>query len=129
MAAKLRTPRRIKPRYGPYSTPTSLTRVDGRCRVARQIREFTKALVQHVGGTPTPAQAVLIREASLKNAKVVMLADKILEGVELDLDLASRCYLAWSNSLRHDLALLGVDRPEVQAPTIVGYLAKHRPAA
>ena len=129
MAAKIRTPRRIKPRYGPYSTPTSLTRVDGRCRVARQIREFTKALVQHVGGTPTPAQAVLIREASLKNAKVVMLADKILEGAEFDLDLASRCYLAWSNSLRHDLAALGLSQPEKQVANLSDFLAKRRSAA
>jgi hypothetical protein len=122
MAAKLTRPNRIRRKYGPYSTPTSLTAVDGRCRVARQIREFTASLVEHVGGQPSPAQSVLIREASLKNAKVVMLADKILEGAELDLDLASRCYLAWSNSLRRDLEALGLGQPEKQLPALRGYL-------
>jgi hypothetical protein len=74
---------------------------------------------------------VIIREAAFKNAKVTMLVDKILEGAELDLDLASRCYLAWSNSLRHDLALLGLSRPEKQVPAIVDFLKvqKARPAA
>jgi hypothetical protein len=121
MAAKLSRPNRIRRRYGPYTSTTSLTFVDGRCRVARQIREFSASLVEHVGGAPTPAQAVLIREASLKNAKVVMLADKILEGAELDLDLAARCYLAWSNSLRRDLEALGLKHAD-QPATLKGYL-------
>jgi hypothetical protein len=49
-------PRRVRQRLGPYSKATSLTEVDGRCRVARQIREFTAILVEPVGGSPTPAQ-------------------------------------------------------------------------
>ena len=53
--------------------------VDGRCRVARVIRDFAKELERHVGGNPTPAQQVLIREAALKNAKLAMLADQILD--------------------------------------------------
>jgi hypothetical protein len=121
--------RRIRRRYGPYTKTTSLTAIDGRCRVARQIREFTATLVQHVGGSPTPAQAVLIREASVKNAKVVMLTDTILAGKGVDLDCATRTYLAWSNSLRRDLEALGVSRPEQQLPSPIEYLAVRRKPA
>ena len=122
-------PRSTKSRIGVYSRPHSLTMIDGRCTVSRCIRDLAKALVEHVGGDPTPSQLILIREASIKNAKLGMLVDKILQGEEPDVDLATRCYLAWSNSMRRDLEALGLDRPEVQMPTIAGYLAKHRSAA
>jgi hypothetical protein len=60
--------RRKRPRLGPYSKPHALTSVDGRCRAARTIGEFAHELSAHVGGDPTPAQRVLIREAAVKNA-------------------------------------------------------------
>jgi hypothetical protein len=116
---------RIRPRYGPYTRATSLTQIDGRCRIARQIREFTATLIEHVGGLPTAAQAVLIREAAIKNAKVAMLVDTILAGEGVDLDCATRTYLAWSNSLRRDLEALGVSRPEKVA-TLSDFLVEQR---
>ena len=122
-------PRRVRRRLGPYSKTTSLTEIDGRCRVAKQIREFTETLIEHVGGAPTPAQAALIREAAIKNCRLVMLVDTILAGGEgTDFDCATRTYLAWSNSLRRDLEALGLSRPEKQVPTITQFL-KARPAA
>jgi hypothetical protein len=130
MDAFVAKPRRIRRRHGPYSRTTSLTEIDGRCRVARQIREFTETLIEHVGGQPTPAQQVLIREAAIKNCRVVMLVDQILAGEGVDFDCASRTYLAWSNSLRRDLESLGVSRPEQQLPSPIEYLAARRkPAA
>ena len=71
-------PRTAKSRIGAYSRPHSLTMIDGRCTVSRCIRDLAKALVEHVGGDPTPSQLLLIREASIKNAKLGMLVDKIL---------------------------------------------------
>jgi hypothetical protein len=117
---KLKQGRR-RPRLGPYSRPHALTTVDGRCRVARTIREFAQALVAHVG-EPTAAQNVIIRQASIKHAKLLMLTDQILEGTEPDLDCASRTYLAWSNSLRRDLEALGLDRPEKKMPRLADVL-------
>jgi hypothetical protein len=117
--------RRRRPRLGPYSKPHALTTVDGRCRVARTIREFAHELVKHIGA-PTPAQRVLIREASIKNAKLGMLVDRILDGTQPDLDIASRCYLAWSNSLRRDLEALGLKAPEQKAPELGQFLAAQR---
>jgi hypothetical protein len=117
--------RRRRPRLGPYSKPHALTTVDGRCRVARHIREFAAELVRHIG-EPTAAQRVLIREASIKNAKLGLLVDKILDGAEPDLDMASRCYLAWSNSLRRDLEALGLRQPEQKVPELAEFLSVQR---
>jgi hypothetical protein len=103
-----------------------LTTVDGRCRVARTVRDFARELVVHVGSDPTPAQRVLIREASIKNAKLGLLVDQILEGDGLDVDLATRCYLAWSNSLRRDLEVLGLKGPEKKLPELGQFLALRR---
>jgi hypothetical protein len=116
--------RRIK--VGPYSSPNTLTELDGRVRVARSVRAFAKELTEHVGGEPTAAQKVLIREASIKNAKLAMLADKVLNDSDVDVDLATRCYLAWSNALRRDLEALGLKAPEQQAPHTLASILRPR---
>jgi hypothetical protein len=122
---KLRQHRKLR-RLGPYSKPSALTSIDGRCRIARTVREFAHELSAHVGGNPTPAQRVLIREASVKNAKLGMLVDKILDDEGIDLDMATRCYLAWSNSLRRDLETLGLQAPEQKLPQLSEFLAVRR---
>jgi hypothetical protein len=118
--------RRKRRRYGPYTKSHGLTTVDGRCRVARNIREFARELERHIGNEPTPAQRVLVREAAVKNAKLGLLVDKILSGAEPDVDLATRCYLAWSNSLRRDLQALGLKSPEKNLPELGQFLAIER---
>ena len=114
-------------RLGPYSRPHVLSQVDGRCRVGKTIREFAADLARHIGGNPTPAQRVLIREASIKNARIGLMVDQILDGGELGDDLASRQYLAWSNSLRRDLEALGLKAPEQKQPELGQFLAARRP--
>jgi hypothetical protein len=121
--------RRKRRRYGPYTKSHGLTTVDGRCRVARCIREFARELEAHIGGEPTPAQRVLIREAAVKNTKLGLLVDRILSGTEPDVDLATRCYLAWSNSLRRDLEALGLRKPEAKVPQLAEFLSAQRRAA
>ncbi len=110
------------PRPSPYAKPHVLARLSGHCQVARYIQRFAKELDDQLGST-TPAQKALIKEAAIKSAKLGLLVDKILADSEPDLDYASRCYLAWSNSLRRDLEVLGIGKPEVQAPRIADYLA------
>jgi hypothetical protein len=121
--------RRKRRRYGPYTKSHGLTTVDGRCRVARVIRELARELEAHLGREPTPAQRVLIRESAVKNAKLGLLVNKILDGTEPDLDMASRCYLAWSNSLRRDLEALGLKAPEQKVPELGQFLALQRAPA
>ena len=115
--------RETGPRPSPYAKPHVLARLSGDCQVARYIRSFAKELDAQLGGSTTPAQKALIKEAAIKSAKLGLLVDKILANTEPDPDLASRCYLAWSNSLRRDLEVLGIGRPEVQTPRIAEYLA------
>lgn len=83
--------------------------VDRRSQVGKYINSLTLELVAHVGN-PTPAQRLLIQQAALKSAKLGMLVDRILANNEPDVDLATRCCLSWSNSLRRDLEALGLER-------------------
>jgi hypothetical protein len=130
MAAILLKPRKKRPCLGPYSRRNNLTSVDGRCRVARCMRDFARELERHLGGNPTPAQRILIREASIKDAKLTMMVDRILSETEPDMDCATRTYLAWANSLRRDLEALGLkSETSVQAVDPLGYIAAKRKAA
>jgi hypothetical protein len=118
--------RRKRPRLGPFSSKQSLISVDGRCSVARAIRDFARELERHLGAEPTPAQRVLIREAAIKNARITMMSEAILDRSAPDFDLVTRCYLAWSNSLRRDLEALGLKPPEQQVPRIADFLSQQK---
>jgi hypothetical protein len=96
-------------KLGPYSRVHHLASVDGRSQVGRYVRQLRRQLSEHVGGSPSVAQRVLIEQATIKAARLGLLVDKILTAAEPDVDLATRCYLAWSNSLRRDLEALGLD--------------------
>jgi hypothetical protein len=127
MAALLLKRKKKRLHLGPYSRRNNLTEVDGRCKVARCMRDFARALEQHLGGNPSPAQRVLIREASIKDAKLAMLVDKILTDNEPDLDCATRTYLAWANSLRRDLEALGLKAADTPK-TLQAYLVDSKAA-
>ena len=103
--------------------------IDGRCAVSRCIKDLALALVEHVGGDPTPPQLLLIRECAIKNARLGLLVDKILAGDEIDIDLASRVYLAWSNSMRRDLEALGIKREQQLPATLAEVLHPKKVAA
>ena len=70
-------------------------------------------LTAHVG-EPSAVQTILIARAARLLVKVEMLEKQIIEGGEVG-DLASRQVLAWVNTLRQILALLGV-KSERQMP-------------
>jgi hypothetical protein len=53
-----------------------------------------------------------------------MMAEQILDKNAPDVDLVSRCYLAWSNSLRRDLEALGIKAPEQKAPQLSEFLGR-----
>ena len=108
-------------KVGPWSRTHVLATIDCRTQVGRHMKALSLELAGHVG-TPTVAQRVLIQQAAVKSAKLGMLVDKILSDSEPDVDLATRCYLAWSNSLRRDLEALGLKQPEKQVPAIADFL-------
>jgi hypothetical protein len=119
--------RRRRPRLGPYSTKQALISIDGRCAIARATRQFAQELVAQLGGDPTPAQQILIREASIKNARILLMAEAILDKGALDYDCATKTYLAWSNSLRRDLEALGLQQAEAPR-TLKAYLVDDKAA-
>jgi hypothetical protein len=110
-------------KLGPFSRVHHLASVDGRSQVGRYVRQLRRQLSEHVGGSPSIPQRVLIEQAAIKAARIGLLVDKILTSADPDVDLATRCYLAWSNSLRRDLEALGLVKPEVQAPRLAEFLA------
>jgi hypothetical protein len=126
---RLNTVRINRRKVGPYSRAHLLSSVDCRSQIGRYIRDLAAELAAHVGGDPTPAQRVLIKEAAIKSARLGMLVDKIFSSAELDFDLATRVYLAWSNSLRRDLEALGLNRPEQRVPGVADFLAARKKSA
>src|SRR5687768_15539098 len=85
--------------------------IDGRTLEARREKAIVAELVTHVGGAPTPVQKLLIARAARLAVTTELIERRILESGEVG-DLNGRQVLAWTNSLRQVLALLGVERPQ-----------------
>jgi hypothetical protein len=88
-----------------------LAAIDGRTLEARRERQIVAELTEHVGGAPSTVQRILIARASRLLVTVENLEKQIIEGGEVG-DLAGRQVLAWVNSLRQILSLLGIERPQ-----------------
>jgi hypothetical protein len=74
------------------------------------LRTAIAVLTAHVGGDPSAAEALLIQSAGLKAKRaLLLLSEKLLAGGEVGVDGDRRC-LAWLNSMRQDLAALGLAR-------------------
>ncbi len=116
----------VRRKFGPWSHPSTLALLDGRCQVARDIKELSEELAEQLGGAPSPAERLLIKSAAVKVAKIGMLIDKVLTNAEPDLDLASRCFLAWSNSLRRDLEAIGLKAPAQKVPSVASFVAAQK---
>jgi hypothetical protein len=101
---------------GVYSCNTSLVEVDKRSREYRLMRQVRKDLTAHIGGSPNPAQRMLIERAVVLSLRVAMLDQKIVNG-ELLTTLDNNQYLAWSNSLVRTIARLGVDPTSAPPPS------------
>ena len=86
--------------------------MDGRTREAKAIHQIQAELVTALGGDPTPQQTILLQRIAVKSLRCFLSEVEILkcnsdgqkrERLEHD-------YLSWSNSLRADLSLLGLER-------------------
>lgn len=105
----------------PYSGPASLSKMDGRSREARLIRDTRKALVEHVGGTPSAVQRSLIERAAVLTLQVAMLDAKQAQDGMTERD--GRQYLAWCNTLTRLLRQLGMHGAATRPKTIAEYVA------
>lgn len=98
--------------------------LDGRTAMAKSLAATRQLLVDALGGKPTPQQSIIVERAVYKAFRCGLFETAHLNGTGDDHSAASDTYyLAWSNSLRLDLAALGLDGiastdPEEQRPLI-----------
>ncbi len=72
------------------------------------MRTLEADLTSDLGGDPSAAQKLLIKAATVKAVRLALLADQLLDGVEVQSD--QHGVLAWANSLRLDLVAQGLER-------------------
>lgn len=79
-------------------------------------------LTADLGGDPSAAERLLIQAATVKAVRLNLLAEQLLDGVEVQSDQHN--VLAWANSLRHDLQALGLQRRSKDVtPDLSDYIA------
>ncbi len=116
--------------HGGYSLDTALKgqrRLDGRTQLARALNTARQALIQAVGGNPSPQQSILIDRIVRK----VLVLDSIDAHVEevgpfengTLIPVLQKAYLGWSNSLRRDLEVLGLEYRARDVINLNKYLA------
>jgi hypothetical protein len=107
-----------------------LRKVDQRTKEAAHLRRVKAELRQHVGGTPSVTQAMLIDRAAILSLRVTQLDAQMAETGALS-DFTSRTYLAWSNSLTRTIAALGLKpSAKTNGPTdLEAYLASRTVAS
>ena len=108
---------------GPYSTPDSIAKLDGRTREARRLKQIRAELVQHLGGSPSPTQKIMIDRSAILLLRLEIMDREALGGAVMS-DHDQRAFLGWSNSLARMLRHLGLKGAAGKAPTLVDYLAK-----
>ncbi len=93
--------------YTRYKLPPFL---DGRRADARSYRATVRELVEHVGGHPSATQRRLIEHVAILGLHMTRMdANTFAQGAMSDHD--RREYLAWSNTYRRTLDLLGLHAP------------------
>lgn len=117
MAAKKRI--RKSRRVGAYSTDASLRNIDERTAEGKLMRAVRDELVHHMGGVPSYPEQLLIQAISLKAVRLSHFARLLLAG---NAEGSDERFLAFSNSLRLDLAQLGMKAPRAELPSLSQYI-------
>ena len=115
-------------RVGRYSRGTALVHLDGRTREGRFARAVQSELVEHVGGSPSAPQQLLIRLASLKALRLALMTQHVLTDQSIS-ERDDQQFLSWANSLRRDLDVLGIARAPERLPRLAEVLASTGEAA
>jgi hypothetical protein len=95
--------------------------LDGRLKLTKSYRAAQSALVLAIGGEPSPQQMLLIDRIAFKFVRCCLFEISVLKG---ESDSGQEHYLAFSNSMRLDLALLGLQRVTKDVPSLQTYLAE-----
>lgn len=92
-------------RHGAY-----LQRFDGRTAIGRSLSHVEIALVQALGGDPTPQQILILQRAALKAVRCGIAERQILSLNGNAPRRLEQDYLRWARELREDLKSLGLRR-------------------
>jgi len=108
--------------HGSYQ---SLDRVDGRTREAKILHEVEAALVTDLGGDPSAQEVILLQRVAVKSLRCFLSEREILKhtGDGQRRQRLEQDYISWSNSLRSDLALLGLERRAKSVMDLTTYIA------
>ena len=113
---------------GPNSNAERLRSVDGRTRLGRFMSELRAELYEALGTkTPTPMQRLIVARIVEKAARCALLSKQMLNGGGISAE-AERRYIWHANSLRRDLATLGLDRRGPRQPGLVEALGREAAA-
>ena len=96
---------------GPYSSPITLAKLDGRTREGRLLREHTTDLLDHIGGKPSAPQRRLIALAGNLALQIALMDRRFVEAHAVT-EREGRQYLAWANAYRRTLQALGLDQSQ-----------------
>jgi hypothetical protein len=106
----------------PTSRPVGLTIVDGRTAAAKYMAKVRAALVCHVGGDPTPLQALIIDQCAALALRINLLDMDFVRGQQAP-DVETHVYLGLLNSfdkLRMRLAEVSTARSGVGSEALDG---------
>jgi hypothetical protein len=107
---------------GSYSAPHMLAKLDYRTKEGFLVRRVRHELSQHVGGSPSVTQRLLIERAAILSLRLAQLDRKIVADQHFTI-LDNNQYLAWANSLARILQQLGLQPAAAAKPTLSDYLA------
>ena len=109
---------------GPHSGAERLRSVDGRTRLGRFMSELRTELYEALGtDNPTPMQRIIVDRIIEKSARCTLLSRQMLNGGGMSAE-AERRYAWHANSLRRDLATLGLERRGKGPPSLQEHLER-----
>ncbi|GAN81464.1 hypothetical protein [Acidocella aminolytica] len=109
------------PKIGPHSSAVALAKLDGRTKEARRLKEIRTELCEHLGGTPSSTQTILIDRVAILLLRLEIMDAKALDGTPMT-DHDQRAYLAWANALSRMLRHLGLKGQAGKPPTLADVL-------
>jgi hypothetical protein len=106
---------RKRRKIGPFSRRLSFGSLDLRTKEGQFAHDIKTALLEQLGGDPTPAQQILVQLAAIKALRCELLCNVIFSDTAIK-DVREYHLLAWMNGLRRDLEALGLEEPEPAKP-------------
>jgi hypothetical protein len=97
--------------------------IDGRSRIAKTYNYIVRNLIVELGSEPSLQQRLLVERIAAKSIRCMLAEIEILRGTDASQTLETR-YLAWANSLRLDLAAIGLERRQKQVMNLRDYLSE-----